>query len=130
MTSPTPPTVAVPPSSTTPYEQSQQEIRLEEEDVRYLIALVEETVRDVGGSIPRQVEGDLFGGGHLPERMARHTLGAHERILRTLLSSVQALEEHAGSLQSYRDELNRVEDTIQGYLDQINGRVATIDGAV
>lgn len=100
-----------------------EDLRMQEEVVAEILAVIEEAGRLVGQGAPRWVDPDVFGGSGKGVRLARHTVRAQARVHDTLDRALAALAQHHGSLSGFRDDVRRVEDQTVTELTAVQNRL-------
>lgn len=100
-----------------------EDLQLQEGVVAQLLAVLDDAGQAVSTGAPKWVDPDVFGGTRLGERMARHTVSAQARVQEALDLALQALAQHHGSLEMFRDEVRRVEASTEEQLASVRNRV-------
>ncbi|GAA4686881.1 hypothetical protein [Nocardioides nanhaiensis] len=85
------------------------DLQLQEETVRQLLTLLADAATSVRQGYPEGVDLGAFGGSRRGSRMARHTAGAQERVMRALDMASEALAQHQTAITVFRDDLEQVE---------------------
>jgi len=99
----------VTPEEVTQAEAQVADLQLQEETVRQLLNLLADAATSVRQGYPDRIDLGAFGGSRRGTRMARHTAGAQERVLRALDMASEALGQHQTAITVFRDELEQVE---------------------
>lgn len=102
-------TPVVTPEQVTQVEAQVADLQLQEETVRQLLTLLADAATSVRQGYPDSIDLAAFGGSRRGSRMARHTAGAQERVLRALDMAAQALAQHQTAIAVFRDDLEQVE---------------------
>lgn len=102
-------TPVVTPEQVTQVEARVADLQLQEETVRQLLTLLGDAATSVRQGYPGSIDLAAFGGSRRGSRMARHTAGAQERVLRALDMASEALAQHQTAITVFRDDLEQVE---------------------
>ena len=103
-----------------------EDLQLQESLVAQLLDVLDDAGRQVSGGAPQWVDPDVFGGTREGERMARHTVRAQVRVQQALDQALDALAQHHVALQTFRDEVRRVEATTEEQLAALRARVSGV----